>query len=76
MERRYPVLLHQFSLRKDSAGQGQHKGGEGTVREIEFQEPQVTRHRNLEVAWLTLLCCFAELPAPFYQSAVSIHLEA
>lgn len=38
-ERRYPVLLHEFSLRSGSAGQGQHPGGEGVVRDIEFRIP-------------------------------------
>ena len=38
-ERRYPVLLREFSLRKDSAGDGQHRGGEGVIRDIEFRIP-------------------------------------
>jgi 5-oxoprolinase (ATP-hydrolysing) len=38
-ERRYPVLLREFSLREGSAGEGQHKGGEGVVRDIEFRIP-------------------------------------
>ena len=38
-ERRYPVLLREFSLRAGSAGRGQHKGGEGVVRDIEFRIP-------------------------------------
>ena len=38
-ERRYPVLLHEFSLRKGSAGKGQHPGGDGVVRDIEFRIP-------------------------------------
>ncbi|MCJ1405961.1 hypothetical protein MMC19_000026 [Ptychographa xylographoides] len=38
-ERRYPVLLHEFSLRSESAGAGLHKGGEGVVRDIEFRIP-------------------------------------
>ncbi|MCJ1434790.1 hypothetical protein MMC27_004160 [Xylographa pallens] len=38
-ERRYPVLLHEFSLRSGSAGKGQHVGGEGVVRDIEFRIP-------------------------------------
>ncbi|KAJ1666966.1 hypothetical protein IW140_004777 [Coemansia sp. RSA 1813] len=37
-ERRYPVILHQFSLRKDTGGKGAHKGGDGCIREIEFLE--------------------------------------
>ena len=37
MERRYPVILRQFALRPNSGGMGQHKGGDGVVREIEFR---------------------------------------
>ncbi|KAL4875815.1 Hydantoinase B/oxoprolinase-domain-containing protein [Aspergillus karnatakaensis] len=36
LERRYPVLLKEFSLRKDSRGAGRFRGGDGIVREIEF----------------------------------------
>ncbi|THU85133.1 Hydantoinase B/oxoprolinase [Dendrothele bispora CBS 962.96] len=39
LERRYPVLLHQFGLRSGSAGVGKWRGGEGVVRDIEFLEP-------------------------------------
>ncbi|KAI1107148.1 Hydantoinase B/oxoprolinase-domain-containing protein [Jackrogersella minutella] len=38
-ERRYPVLLRQFSIRKGSGGNGQHRGGDGVVRDIEFRIP-------------------------------------
>ena len=38
-ERRYPVLLREFSLRSGSGGQGQHRGGDGVVRDIEFRIP-------------------------------------
>lgn len=38
-ERRYPVLLREFSLREGSHGAGQHKGGDGVVRDIEFRIP-------------------------------------
>jgi len=38
-ERRYPVILRQFGLRKGSRGKGQHVGGEGVVRDIEFRIP-------------------------------------
>lgn len=38
LERRYPTILHQFSIRSGSGGNGQHRGGEGVVREIEFLE--------------------------------------
>ncbi|KAK7203585.1 Hydantoinase B/oxoprolinase-domain-containing protein [Myxozyma melibiosi] len=38
-ERRYPVLLREFSIRKGSGGNGQHRGGDGVVRDIEFRVP-------------------------------------
>lgn len=38
MERRYPVLIHQFSLRPHSGGTGKYRGGDGIIREIEFLE--------------------------------------
>ncbi|RDB26717.1 Uncharacterized protein C11D3.14c [Hypsizygus marmoreus] len=39
LERRYPVMLHQFGLRHGSAGLGKWHGGEGVIRELEFMEP-------------------------------------
>jgi 5-oxoprolinase (ATP-hydrolysing) len=47
-ERRYPVLLRQFAVRKGSGGEGQYRGGDGVVREIEF-----TRVRRI-VTWSSL----------------------
>ncbi|KAJ5084303.1 hypothetical protein NUU61_008882 [Penicillium alfredii] len=38
-ERRYPVVLREFTLRANSGGRGQHRGGDGVVREIEFRIP-------------------------------------
>lgn len=38
-ERRYPVLLREFSLRPGSGGNGQHRGGDGVIRDIEFRIP-------------------------------------
>ena len=38
LELRFPVLLKEFSIRKDSGGLGQYKGGNGVVRRILFQE--------------------------------------
>ncbi|KAK0728665.1 Hydantoinase B/oxoprolinase-domain-containing protein [Lasiosphaeria miniovina] len=38
-ERRYPILLRNFSIRKGSGGRGQHHGGDGVVRDIEFRIP-------------------------------------
>jgi len=39
LERRYPVMLREFSIRKDSGGFGKFKGGNGLIREVEFLEP-------------------------------------
>ncbi|KAI0782742.1 Hydantoinase B/oxoprolinase [Abortiporus biennis] len=39
LERRYPVLIHQFGLRAGSGGHGKWKGGEGVIRDFEFTEP-------------------------------------
>lgn len=36
LERRYPVLLREFSIRSDSGGEGEHNGGDGLIRDIEF----------------------------------------
>lgn len=38
-ERRYPVILRRFELRKGSGGIGMHRGGDGVVRDIEFRIP-------------------------------------
>lgn len=38
-ERRYPVLLREFSIREGSGGNGQYRGGDGVVRDIEFRIP-------------------------------------
>lgn len=37
-EKRYPVLLREFSIREGSGGNGEFRGGDGVVREIEFRE--------------------------------------
>lgn len=39
LERRYPVLLREFSLRRGSGGVGQHPGGDGVIRELEPLRP-------------------------------------
>ncbi|KAF9890091.1 hypothetical protein FE257_006252 [Aspergillus nanangensis] len=38
-EKRYPVILHEFSIRHGSGGAGFHRGGDGCIREIEFRMP-------------------------------------
>jgi len=41
LEKRYPVLLREFSLREGSGGKGKHKGGDGVIRELEALRPLV-----------------------------------
>ncbi|PCH37212.1 cytoplasmic protein [Wolfiporia cocos MD-104 SS10] len=38
LERRYPVLVHQFGIREGSGGKGKWSGGDGVVRELEFTQ--------------------------------------
>jgi len=49
IERRYPVRLREFSIRRGSGGNGKWHGGDGVVREFEFLEPLtvslLTQHR-------------------------------
>jgi 5-oxoprolinase (ATP-hydrolysing) len=52
IERRYPVLLQKFAIRKNSGGKGKYCGGNGLIREIEFLAP-------LSVAVLTERRVFA-----------------
>jgi len=50
LEQRYPVLLHRFTIRDQSGGRGQFRGGHGVIREMEFldsvQVSLLTQHRN------------------------------
>tara|TARA_R110002072_G_scaffold243821_2_gene403092 strand:- start:72738 stop:76577 length:3840 start_codon:yes stop_codon:yes gene_type:complete len=39
IERRYPVRVHEFSIRRGSGGAGQKRGGDGILRRIEFLKP-------------------------------------
>jgi 5-oxoprolinase (ATP-hydrolysing) len=41
LERRFPVLLRQFGIRRGSGGAGRWRGGDGAVRRIQFTEPMV-----------------------------------
>lgn len=38
-EKRYPVILREFSIRANSGGAGAHPGGCGVVRDVEFRVP-------------------------------------
>lgn len=48
-EQRYPVRLDRYAIRKGSGGEGNHKGGDGIIREMTFLEPVqlsvLTQHR-------------------------------
>jgi 5-oxoprolinase (ATP-hydrolysing) len=39
LEWRFPVLLEQFAVRKNSGGNGKQKGGNGVIRQVKFLEP-------------------------------------
>lgn len=38
-EKRYPVILREFSIRKETGGAGFYRGGDGCVRDIELTRP-------------------------------------
>ena len=39
LEAEYPVLVREFSIRRGSGGAGRQRGGDGTVRRLEFRAP-------------------------------------
>jgi 5-oxoprolinase (ATP-hydrolysing) len=39
LERRYPVRVREFAVRRGSGGAGRQRGGDGTVRKLEFLRP-------------------------------------
>ncbi|MFO0906126.1 MAG: hydantoinase B/oxoprolinase family protein [Pirellulales bacterium] len=39
LERRFPVRVLEFSIRRDSGGAGRRRGGDGIVRRLEFLRP-------------------------------------
>ncbi|XP_036377739.1 5-oxoprolinase [Megalops cyprinoides] len=41
LEKRYPVVLEQFSLRPGSGGEGRYRGGDGVVRKLLFRDKVV-----------------------------------
>lgn len=38
LEWRFPVLLQEFAIRPNSGGTGQHQGGHGVIRRLQFRE--------------------------------------
>lgn len=51
LEHRYPVLLTRFEVRKNSGGKGKWRGGDGVIREVQFNETMevnlLTQHRKV-----------------------------
>ncbi|WP_024545266.1 hydantoinase B/oxoprolinase family protein [Picosynechococcus sp. NKBG15041c] len=41
LEWRFPVLLEEFSIRRNSGGLGNFRGGNGVVRRLQFREPMI-----------------------------------
>jgi N-methylhydantoinase B len=39
VEYAYPVRVRRYSVRRGSGGPGQHRGGDGLVRDLEFMSP-------------------------------------
>ena len=52
LESRFPVRVQSFAIRQGSGGTGQHSGGDGIVREIEFLSPMtvtvLSSHRQTQ----------------------------
>lgn len=54
LEMNYPLRVNQYALRHDSAGEGQHKGGEGVIRSYTLlQDTHVTllTERRMQRPW-------------------------
>ena len=54
LESHYPVRIKRYQIRRDSAGKGSNRGGEGLIREYEFLAPaQVTilSERRVHSPW-------------------------
>lgn len=52
IERRHPVRIERFAVRRGSGGKGTHRGGDGVVREYRFLEPValsiLSQHRVIQ----------------------------
>jgi 5-oxoprolinase (ATP-hydrolysing) len=51
LESKFPVLVREFSVRRGSGGRGRNRGGDGTVRKLEFRAPMsgalLANHRRI-----------------------------
>ena len=63
IERRYPVRVQEFSIRRGSGGAGAHRGGDGTIRRLEFLKPLECRSSPSAAAPIRLMEWPAECPA-------------
>ena len=52
LEKRFPVRVEQFSIRRGSGGNGAHRGGDGIIRQLTFLDPvtvtTLTSHRETQ----------------------------
>jgi N-methylhydantoinase B len=48
LEYAYPFRVTEYSLRRGSGGSGQHRGGDGIVRELELLTDAEVSHRRLQ----------------------------
>jgi N-methylhydantoinase B/oxoprolinase/acetone carboxylase alpha subunit len=70
LERRYPVLLRRFEIKKGSGGRGEYNGGDGVVREFEFlhnlQVSMLSEVRRREIRYIgevkLILCVSSDDP--------------
>ncbi|MEA3418320.1 MAG: hydantoinase B/oxoprolinase family protein [Campylobacterota bacterium] len=54
IERRYPVMIEEFSIREHSGGDGEFKGGEGVSRTYQFLKPvkvNLLTERRIYAPW-------------------------
>ena len=54
LEMHYPLRVRQYAVRRGSGGAGEHRGGDGVVREYEFLEPaqlSLLTERRLTLPW-------------------------
>jgi 5-oxoprolinase (ATP-hydrolysing) len=51
LESRHPILLREFSIRKNSGGDGKYRGGNGVIRKLEFRQSMsaavLSNHREV-----------------------------
>ena len=51
LESRYPVRLERFAIRRGSGGAGDHRGGDGVVREFVFLAPLEVSLLSASTGW-------------------------